>query len=435
MAVGLLLAVVAVLLYLNDPEPQPVADSGASGPIESESPAEEPAGTASGEEAASGSSVERDPGSQETSPEAIAETDVEPQAQAGETPPQNSAQADQAAESATSATTKPDAAQTGSAQTGSAQTGSAQTGSAQTGSAETESSQGAPAQEDAGRVRPSFDVVRVDKDGSTVIAGRGTPGAEVEVLTAPGETLAAATADGRGEFVALPDAPLPPGKYELRLRSRPGPQDDWLVSEQSVLVVVPRPRAVAGGESGGAPEPSAPMTVLLSDDPNEVSRVLQAPEGLGLTSGDLALEIVDYDDAGNLVIAGMAPPEARLFVYLDDEAVSDTKADEAGRWKVLPAEPVEAGEHSLRIDQIGGDGKVVARVAARFYRAEGDPTLASGEVTVEPGNSLWRIARRTYGEGIRYTLIYQANQDQIRDPDLIYPGQIFILPEAPKATD
>ena len=48
---------------------------------------------------------------------------------------------------------------------------------------------------------------------------------------------------------------------------------------------------------------------------------------------------------------------------------------------------------------------------------------------VQPGNSLWRLARRSYGEGLRYTEIYEANKDQIRNPDLIYPGQVFVLPK------
>jgi len=64
------------------------------------------------------------------------------------------------------------------------------------------------------------------------------------------------------------------------------------------------------------------------------------------------------------------------------------------------------------------------------------PEAATGAVFVpevktariERGDSLWAISRRTYGEGDRYTAIYDANQDQIRDPDLIYPGQVFVLP-------
>ena len=49
--------------------------------------------------------------------------------------------------------------------------------------------------------------------------------------------------------------------------------------------------------------------------------------------------------------------------------------------------------------------------------------------TVARGDSLWRISRKTYGSGYRYTVIHEANQEQIRDPDLIYPGQIFVLPK------
>jgi nucleoid-associated protein YgaU len=50
-------------------------------------------------------------------------------------------------------------------------------------------------------------------------------------------------------------------------------------------------------------------------------------------------------------------------------------------------------------------------------------------VVVQPGESLWRIARHAYGQGIRYTVIFAANHDQIRDPDLIYPGQAFAVPQ------
>ena len=56
-------------------------------------------------------------------------------------------------------------------------------------------------------------------------------------------------------------------------------------------------------------------------------------------------------------------------------------------------------------------------------------------MVVQPGASLWRIARSNYGKGTRFTVIYQANKEQIRDPDLIYPGQIFTLPKPGTATN
>ena len=62
----------------------------------------------------------------------------------------------------------------------------------------------------------------------------------------------------------------------------------------------------------------------------------------------------------------------------------------------------------------------------------GDPDaarFAAGKAIIRRGDNLWTIARRVYGRGIRYTTIYEANTGQIRDPDRIYPGQVFALPE------
>ncbi|MGI9371163.1 MAG: LysM peptidoglycan-binding domain-containing protein [Hyphomicrobiales bacterium] len=55
-------------------------------------------------------------------------------------------------------------------------------------------------------------------------------------------------------------------------------------------------------------------------------------------------------------------------------------------------------------------------------------SASPGQVVIQPGNNLWRISRVIYGKGLRYTVIYQANKEQIRDPSLIYPGQIFTTP-------
>lgn len=49
-------------------------------------------------------------------------------------------------------------------------------------------------------------------------------------------------------------------------------------------------------------------------------------------------------------------------------------------------------------------------------------------ITVQPGFTLWQIARERFGDGVLYVKVYDANRDQIRDPDLIYPGQVFTIP-------
>ena len=50
------------------------------------------------------------------------------------------------------------------------------------------------------------------------------------------------------------------------------------------------------------------------------------------------------------------------------------------------------------------------------------------------GNSLWRIARKTLGGGVLYAEIYKNNKKIIDDPDLIFPGQVFKIPNLKRAS-
>jgi nucleoid-associated protein YgaU len=129
-------------------------------------------------------------------------------------------------------------------------------------------------------------------------------------------------------------------------------------------------------------------------------------------------------------LAGRADPETTVQVYVNNEPVGTAKADGKGRWKMQLGSRIDPGIYTMRVDQVEVTGKVQARVELPFSRAAPEEIqLSTGQIIVQPGNSLWRIARRAYGEGTRFTVIYGANREQIRDPDLIYPGQIFALPE------
>jgi nucleoid-associated protein YgaU len=84
----------------------------------------------------------------------------------------------------------------------------------------------------------------------------------------------------------------------------------------------------------------------------------------------------------------------------------------------------------VRLDQLAADGSVFRRVAAPFEPPPASAAAEAGNYTVRRGNSLWWIARRTYGHGTRFTAIYSANRELIRDPDLIYPGQVLKMPKS-----
>src|SRR5258708_29473464 len=118
-------------------------------------------------------------------------------------------------------------------------------------------------------------------------------------------------------------------------------------------------------------------------------------------------------------------------VYLDNKLAGAHTAEPTGGWRLMPPADVPPGLYTLRADRVARDGRVVARAELPLRRAAplGDLTAANF-VVIQPGNNLWSLARRVYGQGTQYTVIYQANQEQIRDPDLIYPGQVFQLPTA-----
>jgi nucleoid-associated protein YgaU len=149
----------------------------------------------------------------------------------------------------------------------------------------------------------------------------------------------------------------------------------------------------------------------------------------------LGIDSVEYDQAGSMRFAGGAPPGTTLRLYVDEKYIGDAVADAQGRWALMPETQPSIGRHRLRVDQISpADGRVLARAEVPFQREElPAEAFAQQRIVVQPGNNLWRIARATYGRGTRYTVIYQANKDQIADPNRIFPGQVFALPTAQPA--
>jgi nucleoid-associated protein YgaU len=158
--------------------------------------------------------------------------------------------------------------------------------------------------------------------------------------------------------------------------------------------------------------------------------LLQGPEAG--TPGKLGLDTVDYDEHGAIRFSGTAPARAPLRVYVDAAPIGDATADASGHWVLSPGQAVDPGVHKLRLDQLSQDGRVASRVELPFLRETlALSQIAPGQVVVQPRQNLWRLARRAYGSGIRYTVIYEANRDQIRDPRRIYVGQVFSVPAAP----
>lgn len=303
---------------------------------------------------------------------------------------------------------------------------------------------------------PRFDIVRVNPQGSTVLAGRAMPGAEV-VVRSNGREMGRVQADRHGQWVLADAAPLPPGAHEITLEMHDA-TGRQVAGEDTVLAVVappPAPPAAsappsatgAGTRTGIAPAPAIPPLAIpplatpplatpplvVITTPQGAPTLLQGPARAGGTVR-LGLEVVDYDNAGEIRFAGTAPAGTTVRVYIDDATVGDAAVGPDGRWTLVPRTRVAEGDHRLRLDQVEASGRVTVRIEQPFQRAAVAAAVAGDQrVVVQPRQNLWRISRHAYGRGVRYTEIYAANRDQIRDPALIYPGQVFTIPAATSA--
>jgi nucleoid-associated protein YgaU len=309
---------------------------------------------------------------------------------------------------------------------------------------------------------PSFDTFRLDPDGSIIVAGRAAPDQVVDLILG-GAAIARATADAAGSFVMLATADPADQPRRLSLLADPDgaavpSQTSYMVAPIAPLVVaeaVPEtvpdsdpesgpeapvdPAAAADlpdtGTAGITPAPAAPPVVLETG----ADGVRVAQGAAVLPQPNVALDAITYDPTGEVELTGRATGDGEVQVYLDNESVAAAPVTAGGDWRiVLP--PVATGVYTLRIDEVDPDGIVVSRMETPFKREEpasvaavmAEDTAQDGfEVatrTVQPGSTLWAIAKESLGAGILYVQVFEANSDLIRDPDLIYPGQVFRIP-------
>ncbi len=312
---------------------------------------------------------------------------------------------------------------------------------------------------------PQFDTVRVEPSGEAVISGHGAAGAQVALL-ANGKPIANEASDGAGNFVIIPTQ-LPPGNYNLTLRTkRPGKPAE--VSVQVVTVSVP-----ARGQKNlvvAVAEPGKPTRVLA--DTSAPAKPI-APGAIQTPSVNFKTAEVDKD--GFYATGTATPAGEHLRIYLNGTHIADLAAAADDHWSLTVKRGLSPGHYTLRADALDAAQKVSARAEVGFdvplltasaaptpphtavtesdasgapatsapepmQQAEAPPAVSTlndavvptlGTATVIHGDSLWRISRKILGHGVRYTLIYEANASQIRDPDLIHPGQVFVVPPQP----
>jgi nucleoid-associated protein YgaU len=229
----------------------------------------------------------------------------------------------------------------------------------------------------------NLDSVDYDQTGNIVFGGRGPAGSKVQ-LYVDNNAYGLADINGKGTWTFAGASPLTVGPHALRA--------DEIGSDGAVKSRIEMP-FYREEPAKVATAPLAPATPE-APKPAEVATAQEIP--------------------APATTAEAAAPEAPVAAETPAAAASAEAA---------PAVEPATDEPAV----------VAAQVPASADSAV-EPAAAPTQVIIQPGNNLWKLSRQIYGKGMMYTVIFEANKEQIRKPDLIYPGQIFLTPEAAAAT-
>jgi nucleoid-associated protein YgaU len=300
----------------------------------------------------------------------------------------------------------------------------------------------APSNDLALPLKPAFDVVNVDPSGEAVIAGRAAPNEKVE-LRDGGKTVAEATADAAGQFVIIPPT-LTPGDHNLTLADA----DKAAQPAVSDIVAVSVPVQVAKAAPPAPTNPSAPAASPLG------MRTLATPAPA--VGSRVAIQSVEADTVGGLVARGLAEPNATVRLYLNQADLAEAKTQSDGRWSLTIQSGLTPGGYVMRADEIGPsaanviasadtpfaypDTPTPAPTASAMVSAKAEPSLAPSPADpvvasvqtkrVATGHTLWALSQSYYGDPTRYPAIVEANRAQIHNPNVIFPGQVFVVPKS-----
>lgn len=283
---------------------------------------------------------------------------------------------------------------------------------------------------DAPSAEPQVTQETPEAASETVVAETSAEATEAAPTTAP-ETEPTEEAPAKGVETTVVEA-----VESSSAEPAPVATADATEGEGASAEVSAAPTAQESTAQEQATQESVAPTIIAADESGV--RVVQSQSDDAVTVANVTLDTISYDPSGAVILSGRAGGEGLVQIYLNNTSIASADIVE-GRWSAtLPN--VAAGVYTLRVDHIGPDGKVVSRVESPFKReaperiAEAlseetsNPDFKVAMKTVQQGHTLWAIAKERYGDGILYVEVFDANRDKIRDPDLIYPGQIFVLP-------
>ena len=258
-------------------------------------------------------------------------------------------------------------------------------------------------------IQLTFDIVRITKNGDAVIAGRAKPNQMINLFDGD-EKLANITSDANGEWVWTSEFPLEHGIKKLYLKYS---ENEVLYnSEQTIIIFL---------DKDSEKEPVVFKTTMNGRGKSEMLNLEEIKQ-------NITLDFVEYSPTGKVLVSGRSEANKEISLFFDDEFVGKSLVDENGLWEFEYDKNIKFGRINLRIDLLTNNEIISMSTPIFMENMAKIINNSENRIVVQPGNSLWRIARRTLGGGVFYSEIYKKNALKIKNPDMIFPGQVFDLP-------
>ena len=263
----------------------------------------------------------------------------------------------------------------------------------------------------------TFDIVRISKKNDAILAGKSEPNIQIQLLNHDKE-IANFFSDGNGEWIWVSDLPLTRGikKFRLKHKKRDG---TFIESTQTIVIL------------NNKESESKPIIARVLDKKNYEIDMLN----LDSIGDGLSLDIVDYNPNGSLSIKGRTKPNQTVSFRDSSKIVGKIVSNKNGEWN-LTIDKLDLISIVSIETNINGKNLIIpfSQLNLNEYAKVTDLEFEGKKIVVEEGNSLWRIARKNLGGGIYYSEIYYHNSQRIENPDLIYPGQVFNMPNIQRKT-
>ena len=258
----------------------------------------------------------------------------------------------------------------------------------------------------------TFDIVRISKTGDIVIAGKSEPNQTIELLDGE-EIIAEVFSDENGEWIWVSELAINSGikKFKLQYKNNLNKSS---ISDQTVIILV-------DNESNSVPK----VARVFSSDVENIDML-----NLEKLNDAITLDVLSYSPPGLIILSGRTISNTEIEILKSAEVLGKTKSNEDGVWKFIINKNDYANEEISIKTTISGETLIItydqAEIQKRFKNTNFE--FYDDRIIVQKGNSLWRIARKTLGGGIFYTEIYKNNLAKIKNPNIIYPGQVFNIP-------